>query len=89
MERIILEVDDSVGKKWRSASEQFRSEVSKVIEKQLDDILIGSNALPGNPLSLKAFKAWIMEAEKNDTVNIIDAKKKWARKRKQLKDLTR
>lgn len=39
MERIVLEVDDYAGKKWRSASNRLKSELSKLIEKQIVEIL--------------------------------------------------
>ncbi len=39
MERIILEVNDSTAKKWRTASFQLRSQLNKFISKQLDEIL--------------------------------------------------
>jgi hypothetical protein len=48
-----------------------------------------SPALPGKPLNLKEFKDWISEAEVSATINLKEAKAKWAGKRKQLQRLTR
>lgn len=49
--------------------------------------IIDSYALPGEPLCIKVSQDWIREAEKNDTISMIDAKKKWARKRTKLEKL--
>lgn len=46
-----------------------------------------SPALPGDPLSIKEFKAWIAESESSPTISLDEAKKKWASKRKQLQSL--
>jgi hypothetical protein len=43
-----------------------------------------SPALPGAALSLKAFKTWISDAENTPTIDLKEAKAKWANKRKQL-----
>ena len=50
---------------------------------------LDSPALAGSPLPLKAFKEWITDAERNDTISLKEARKKWAGKRKQLQKLTR
>jgi hypothetical protein len=39
MERIILEVDERTGKKWRAASMKLKTELSKFMEKQITIIL--------------------------------------------------
>ena len=54
----------------------------------MEDTNLGSPALPGSPLRLKAFKQWITDAESNDTLSFKQAEKKWAGKRKQLQKLT-
>lgn len=36
MERIVLEVDDNIGKKWRSASVQLKAHLSRLMEKQIE-----------------------------------------------------
>lgn len=92
MERIMLEVDEDAGKKWQAASPQLKLDITRSIEKQIIKVVdankvIDFYALPGDPLCLKAFQDWIREAEKSDTISIIDAKKKWSRKRKQLEKL--
>jgi hypothetical protein len=48
-----------------------------------------SPILPGNNMSLKAFKAWISAAESQPTVGINEIKSTWAQKKKQLKKLMR
>ena len=55
----------------------------------VEDANLDSPALPGSPLPLKAFKQWINNAERNDTISLKEARKKWAGKRKQLQNLTR
>jgi hypothetical protein len=89
MERITLEVDEDAGKKWRSASPQLKSDLIRSIEMHIIKVveankIIDSYALPSEPLCIKVFQDWIREAEKNDSISMIDAKKKWARKRTKL-----
>ena len=50
---------------------------------------IDSPALPGAPLSIEAFKRWITAAERNETVDLKEAKSRWERKKKQLVKLAR
>lgn len=57
--------------------------------KIIDDILPDSPALPGDPLSLKAYKNWIADAENSPTLDLKEAKAKWTSKRRQLQSLTR
>lgn len=54
-----------------------------------DDAEIHSPALPGKPLSLKAFKNWIKDAETTPVVSLKEVKQRWAAKRKQLQQLTK
>jgi hypothetical protein len=46
-----------------------------------------SPSLPGSALSIKAFKTWITNAENTPTIDLKEAKAKWATKRKQLQKL--
>jgi hypothetical protein len=39
MERIVLEVDDQVGKAWRTASGQLKNEISNFLNLQIRSIL--------------------------------------------------
>ena len=39
MERIILEVNDTIARKWRISSFRFRSQLNKYIAEQLNEIL--------------------------------------------------
>jgi hypothetical protein len=39
MERIILEVDDTVAKAWRTASAQLKREIGKLMNKQIATII--------------------------------------------------
>lgn len=50
---------------------------------------IDSPSLPGSPISLRAFKEWVTNAESNDTLSLNEARQKWTGKRKQLQKLTR
>jgi hypothetical protein len=56
--------------------------------KIVDDSALHSPALPGNPLSLEAFKNWITNAEDAPAISLNDAKKEWESKRKKLIKLT-
>ena len=55
----------------------------------VEDSSFDSPALPGGQLSLKAFKKWISDSENVGTVDLKEAKSKWASKRKQLQKLTK
>jgi len=48
-----------------------------------------SPALPGASLTVTAFKNWINNAETAPTLDLKDAKAKWAQKRKQLQKRTK
>ena len=48
---------------------------------------LNSKALPGEPLSISEFKKWVADAENTTTTSLIEAKNKWAIKRKQLQKL--
>jgi hypothetical protein len=52
--------------------------------KIISEIDYNSPALPGKPMSLKAFRAWIAEAEKSPTISLEESNRRWAAKRKQL-----
>jgi hypothetical protein len=39
MNRIILEVNDSIARKWRNSSYELRSKLNSFIGKQLDELL--------------------------------------------------
>jgi hypothetical protein len=55
----------------------------------VEETSFDSPALPGVQLNLKAFKNWISDAENAPTVDLKEAKAKWASKRKQLQKLIR
>jgi hypothetical protein len=48
-----------------------------------------SPALPGKPMHLNAFKAWVASAEEAPSVSLKAAKSTWATKRRQLQQLTK
>ena len=39
MDRIVIEVDDSLARKWRDAAPEVKDQVGKDFEKKLDEIL--------------------------------------------------
>lgn len=39
MERIVIEVDEATGEKWRRASSEFRKEISEKISESISKIL--------------------------------------------------
>jgi hypothetical protein len=66
----------------------------KALEKKrqikiISEIGYNSPALPGKPMSLKAFRAWIAEAEKSPTISLKEFQRRWALKRKELLKDTR
>jgi len=52
--------------------------------KIISDFDYNSPALPGKPMSLKAFRALIAEAEKSPTISLEESNRRWAAKKKQL-----
>lgn len=57
--------------------------------KVIDNVSLDSPSVPGKPLSLKAFKSWIMESEEAPTVSLKEAKFQWKSKMKRLQRLTK
>jgi hypothetical protein len=50
---------------------------------------LNSPSLPGEQLSLKAFRNWIAKAEEAPMISLKEAKSKWAHKKRQLQKLTK
>lgn len=48
--------------------------------KIIKEIDYNSPALPGKPMSLKAFRAWIAEREKSPTISLKEFQRRWAEK---------
>ncbi len=55
----------------------------------VNDIDFSSYALPGDPISEDDFKKWIEYAENSPTVSITEAKQKWDKQKKELKNISR
>jgi predicted ATP-grasp superfamily ATP-dependent carboligase len=55
----------------------------------VNDIDFSSYALPGDPISEDDFKKWIEYAENSPTVSITEAKQKWDKQKKKLKNISR
>jgi hypothetical protein len=72
-----------------SALKTLHSLEEKHFIRIVEDSNLDSPALPGGQLSIKAFKNWISDAEHMRTIDLKEAKSKWAAKRKQLQKLTR
>jgi hypothetical protein len=51
--------------------------------KIITEIDYNSPALPGSPMSLQAFRAWIADAEKSPTISLEEFQSRWAVKRKE------
>lgn len=75
--------------KTESGLKDLHSLAEKHSIKIIDDTHPDSPALPGGPLSLKAHKNWIADAENSPTIDSKEAKAKWTSKRKRLQSLTR
>ena len=67
----------------QNAMKALHSLEEKHLIKIGEDADMSSPSLPGTPLSLKAFKNWIANAEETTTISLTQAKTKWAGKRKQ------
>lgn len=48
---------------------------------------VDSPSLPGQPMSISAFKKWIEIAENSKTISLDEAKAQWAKKKKQLQQI--
>lgn len=59
----------------------------KRLIKIVDDNEFESPFLPGEELSIKAFRNWISKTEADPTFDINEAQQKWQQKRKQLQKL--
>lgn len=57
--------------------------------KVIEETSFATPSLPGKPMTLKAFKSWIYDAENASVLDIHEAKLRWEGKRKQLQKLTR
>ena len=55
----------------------------------VDESDVNSPSLPGKAMPVKAFKIWINEAENKPSVNLKEAKAKWAGERKPGKGVTK
>jgi hypothetical protein len=73
--------------KNNSALKALNSLAERDFIKIVDDAPADSPSLPGSPLSLKAYRNWIADAEHTPTVDLKEAKAKWTGKRKQLQNL--
>jgi hypothetical protein len=75
--------------KNNNALKALNSLAERQFIKIVDDSRVDSPALPGDPLSLKAYKNWITNAERTPSIDLKEAKAKWNGKRKRLQDLSR
>ncbi len=83
MQTLTVEITNSNALKALHALEE------KQLINILDEFALNSPSIPGATLSLTTFKSWIANAEDASAVDIKQAKRKWANKRKQLTKLTR
>jgi hypothetical protein len=83
MQTLTIQITDNNGLKALHALED--KHFIRIVENSDFD----SPSLPGTALSFKAFKTWISEAEETPTIDLKEAKAKWATKRKQLRKLTK
>lgn len=83
MQTLTIQITNNSGLKALHALEQ------KKIIKIMDDSEMESPAIPGDKLSLKAFKNWIAKSEEAPTVSLKEAKSQWSEKKRQLQRLTK
>jgi len=83
MQTLTIQVHDrSAMKAIRTMQQAHSISIVDQVAPELD-----SPALPGQPLSLKAFKDWVASAEAAPSVSLKAAKSQWAQQRKQLQRL--
>jgi len=83
MHTVTLQINDELALKTLQELES-RHFISILDHSETDE-----PSLPGNSLTLPAFKQWVAAAENAPTVSLIDVKEQWAQKREQLQRLTR
>lgn len=83
MQTFTVQITDNHGLKALHALEE--KNFIRIVEEMQSD----SPALPGKALGLKAFRNWISESEDAPAIDLKAAKAKWAKKRKQLLQLTK
>jgi len=83
MQTLTVEITHTNARKALQALEE------KHFIKIIDELLVGSPALPGKALRLQQFKNWIANAEASDTVSLTTAKSIWLSKKKQLQQLVK
>jgi len=83
MQTLTLEIKNT------SALKTLQNLEEKHFIRIVDDVYLDSAALPGTRLSLKAFKNWISDSENASSIDLKEARSKWANKRKQLEKLIR
>lgn len=81
MHTVTIEITDSSG--LRALHRLEARQKIRIVEPEN----FTSPSLPGNPLSMEAFKTWIQESENTPCITLTAAKEKWAIKRKQLQKL--
>lgn len=83
MQTLTIQITNTSGLKAIHALEE------KKAIRIVDDTEWDSPALPGEQMSLKAFKDWIARSEEAPTVSLKEAKSQWTNKKKQLQKLTK
>ncbi|OJW78677.1 MAG: hypothetical protein BGO69_01465 [Bacteroidetes bacterium 46-16] len=78
MQTITVEINDAV------ALKTLQSLAQKHFIRIVEQTDIDSPALPGTPLSVAQFKAWIENAEHSPTISLKEARSRWQSKKKQL-----
>ena len=83
MQTLTVQITDNNGLKAFHALEE------KHFIRIVENSDLDSAALPGQAMSLKSFREWIGAAEDSPTLDLKEAKAKWANKRKRLLKLTK
>lgn len=83
MQTLTVEIIDQNGLKMLQSMEQ------KHFIRIVNEDSLNSPSLPGGPMTMKAFKAWISDAENGPSLQLKEVKAKWASKRKELQKLAR
>ncbi|MBS1585292.1 MAG: hypothetical protein JSS82_07050 [Bacteroidetes bacterium] len=78
MQTVTVEINDMAALKALQNMAKKRS--IRIVERMESD----SPSLPGKPLSIAQFKAWIHDSERSPGISLKDAKSQWQGKRKQL-----
>lgn len=83
MQTVVIELTDNDSLK--ALQDLERKHLIRIVEEPTP----ANYSLPGEPISDEDFKSWVNYTENSPTVNLTEAKQRWAEQRKKLQKLIR